>query len=303
MGRATRPKPKSFLLLALGVVCTVMIILTGLSPKELLHRMGFAYLELRKHVNDWKAGEQLFSQPCWNVKSLDWTQFLDEVLHREDIYSQFDVTDYTADMQGWAELDNSFTFYMKQWLERYPNAIEPVRIIEVGSFKGRSTITMGEICKKLAFTRQCSILAVDTWTGSAEFYETAYFGGQEQLAANGGILHLFETFLRNVKKAGVDDVITPLRLPSLSAAHVLHCLGLDADFVFIDADHEYEAVKRDLSLYYQLLRPGGYIFGDDWRVYWPGVQKAVLEFVATNNLTLLDNSNLDPTTWVVLRPA
>jgi predicted O-methyltransferase YrrM len=118
-----------------------------------------------------------------------------------------------------------------------------------------------------------------------------------QLSADGGILRLYEKFLKNVKKAGYDKVITPFRLPSLSAAHVLKCFDLRADFIFIDADHEYVAVKQDLYIFNQLLMNGGILFGDDWG--WPGVQKAVTEFVKENQYFLYDR--LEDQTWVIGR--
>ena len=52
------------------------------------------------------------------------------------------------------------------------------------------------------------------------------------------------------------------------------------DFVYIDGNHSYENVKRDLNNYYAKLKKGGYLCGHD--CFFPnlGVQKAVLEFAA-----------------------
>lgn len=108
---------------------------------------------------------------------------------------------------------------------------------------------------------------------------------------------MYEKFLKNVKKAGFDEVITPFRLPSFSAAHVIKCFSLHADFIFIDADHEYFAVKQDLYIFSQLLNEGGILFGDDWSENWPGVKKAVIEFAEENGLKLLDR--LEDQTWVI----
>jgi hypothetical protein len=56
------------------------------------------------------------------------------------------------------------------------------------------------------------------------------------------------------------------------------------DFVFVDGDHRYEHVVRDLNEWWELLRPGGVMAGHDF--VQPGedhswaaeVQRAVLEF-------------------------
>jgi len=47
------------------------------------------------------------------------------------------------------------------------------------------------------------------------------------------------------------------------------------DFVFIDADHRYAAVLRDLVAWIPKVRPGGMITGHD--IHLPGVLKAVSE--------------------------
>lgn len=48
------------------------------------------------------------------------------------------------------------------------------------------------------------------------------------------------------------------------------------DFVFIDAQHTYEAVKEDIETWFPKVRPGGLITGHDYR--WDGVNRAVNEF-------------------------
>jgi hypothetical protein len=70
------------------------------------------------------------------------------------------------------------------------------------------------------------------------------------------------------------------------------------DLIFIDGDHSYQAVLKDLQLFYKKIRVGGMIVGDDYMSCHPGTKKAVDEFVATNNLKLhllsKDTSNIYP---------
>ena len=54
------------------------------------------------------------------------------------------------------------------------------------------------------------------------------------------------------------------------------------DFIYIDADHTYEAVKKDIHAWYRLLKIGGYMGGHDYgfpevAVKHNGVKKAVDE--------------------------
>jgi predicted O-methyltransferase YrrM len=47
------------------------------------------------------------------------------------------------------------------------------------------------------------------------------------------------------------------------------------DFVFIDADHSYEAVRRDIDAWRSKVRTGGWLGGHDYNAKFPGVIRAV----------------------------
>ena len=47
------------------------------------------------------------------------------------------------------------------------------------------------------------------------------------------------------------------------------------DFVFIDADHSYEAVRRDIDAWRSKVRAGGWLGGHDYNRKFPGVVRAV----------------------------
>ena len=53
------------------------------------------------------------------------------------------------------------------------------------------------------------------------------------------------------------------------------------DLVYIDGDHTYEGVKKDLNAWYPKIRVGGIICGDD--IGWAGVKQAVDEFFTGMN--------------------
>ncbi|MBP8926767.1 MAG: class I SAM-dependent methyltransferase [Pseudomonadales bacterium] len=59
------------------------------------------------------------------------------------------------------------------------------------------------------------------------------------------------------------------------------------DWIYIDGDHSYEAVKRDLELSFAKVRNGGFIAGDDYQLgkWWKdGVVRAVNEFIGTRSV-------------------
>lgn len=59
------------------------------------------------------------------------------------------------------------------------------------------------------------------------------------------------------------------------------------DFVYIDAEHDYESVKQDIELWWPNVVEGGIFGGHDYlNETTPGVRQAVNEFVSKNNLEL-----------------
>mgnify|MGYP001053257768 FL=1 len=72
------------------------------------------------------------------------------------------------------------------------------------------------------------------------------------------------------------------------------------DFVYIDGDHRYETVKKDLALALRLVKIGGVIGGHDYSnlPHLHGVKQAVNEFCKENEFKL----NLGgPSDWWVLK--
>lgn len=79
-----------------------------------------------------------------------------------------------------------------------------------------------------------------------------------------------------------NDRYTWFRVPSLSITNDQIPDG-SLDCVFVDGDHSYTAVKKDLTLWWKKIRVGGQMLGDD---YWlADVSRAVHEFANENNLT------------------
>ena len=76
----------------------------------------------------------------------------------------------------------------------------------------------------------------------------------------------------------IDPNLRFLKMTSVEAAK----LGGFYDFVFIDADHSYEAVKADIEAWSPLTN---FICGHDYCNKWPGVMKAVDEIYPKAILT------------------
>jgi superkiller protein 3 len=161
--------------------------------------------------------------------------------------------------------------------------------VEVGAFMGRSTAYLACKIRDLPV----ELYVVDTWRGSGG----ADIRGDDQytpmLVMNNG--DLFDAFLDNMERCGVVQSLIPLRMRSLQAAK-LFCDG-SVEFCYLDAAHDYDSVKADLSAWFPKVKSGGIIAGDDYCQDWPGVVRAVNEFFAdSGEITTIANS------WVFRKP-
>jgi hypothetical protein len=59
------------------------------------------------------------------------------------------------------------------------------------------------------------------------------------------------------------------------------------DMVYIDGDHSYEGVKKDLNIAFDKVKSGGYICGHDYTTHmFEGVVRAVNEFCSEKGLSI-----------------
>jgi predicted O-methyltransferase YrrM len=150
----------------------------------------------------------------------------------------------------------------------------PSRIIEVGTWKGQSAITMGRRVKEIGLA--CTITCVDTWLGGLEFWLDLANNPAFDLRQKHGYPQVYYQFLSNVIHFGLEDIILPFPVASSVAAKYFATKGIQAELIYIDGSHDEADVLADLRSYYGLVKPGGVLFGDDFD--WPGVQRAVSTF-------------------------
>jgi len=124
---------------------------------------------------------------------------------------------------------------------------------------------------------ECEILCVDTWSGAPEFWTDQKDPDRFlSLKLKNGYPTVYYQFLANMCYAGIDDIVTPLPLPSTVAAEVLKRKDIKADMIYIDGSHEYQDVFMDILTWIPRLKTGGVIFGDDYsNEFWPSVVSAV----------------------------
>ncbi|WP_167668270.1 class I SAM-dependent methyltransferase [Roseomonas gilardii] len=211
---------------------------------------------------------------------------LQRKLFAADVYAGF-TPNVPVDLQGWNSRHPA--------LERELLARRPRIVIDVGVWKGGSTIYMAKHLKAQGVNG--AVIAIDTFLGSPEHWNREcpdrIF---EDLKMRHGWPSLYWQFLSNVVHEGVSAFVVPLAQTSENAMVILKRLGVRAGVIHIDAAHEYEAVLRDARQYWDLLEPGGILIGDDYP--WPGVARAARDFATEVGLTL----RVEDPKWLIEKP-
>ena len=149
---------------------------------------------------------------------------------------------------------------------------------EIGTWEGDFSAAL------LKRAKPKRLYLIDPWEHRSEAtYEQAFFGdrvpgGQAKMdAIHDGVLRRF----------GAEIASGRVRVLRCRSTDPLE--GLDTlDWVYIDGDHTFDAVKADLERFYELLVPGGVVAGDDYGMagWWDdGVTRAVDGFVAERGIT------------------
>lgn len=126
------------------------------------------------------------------------------------------------------------------YTEQVKNANDGAVFVEVGCHKGRSTVYLAELIKSSG--KKIDLYCIDIWEDEKVYME----------------------FIDNISSY---PFVYPVRDRSTN-------IDIKADFVFIDADHDYYSVKDDLKHWLPRTKK---IAGHDYSEFWPGVVKAVDE--------------------------
>jgi predicted O-methyltransferase YrrM len=161
-------------------------------------------------------------------------------------------------MENWFNnIDGFFTYpeLYSAMINKYPSGSS---FVEIGSYQGKSLAYM--IKEVIKSGKAIKITAIDNFVGL-----------DIDIVPDVG---LKDRFMRNMLQ--VCDKFTLIsEYQSWDAASLFD--DQSHDFVFIDACHEYESVKKDIIAWLPKIRQGGILAGHDYSVAYPGVIHAVHE--------------------------
>jgi hypothetical protein len=128
---------------------------------------------------------------------------------------------------------------------------------------------------------------IDPWLYQPSYSSSWYGGGY--VKSQEDMDHIYNNVYQKFK---ADSRVTILRKKSSHSIKIFPDKYFD--FAYIDGNHSYDFVKQDIELFYPKIKENGWIIGDDYgnNGWWNnGVQKAIDEFIKTNDLKLTVTNN------------
>jgi predicted O-methyltransferase YrrM len=184
-------------------------------------------------------------------------------------------------VEGWLAADEALALHRAA--RDFPGD-GPVRVVEIGSWKGRSTIALAT--GVAARPAGGVVHAVDPHRGGVAHRLT-------------GESDSYEAFLANVDRAGVRDVVDPIRATSAVARRQV--ADGSVHVLFVDGSHRHDDVLHDVDAWTPALRPCAAVAFHD-AVAYAGVAAALRRRVLTRGSSFRSPRRVQETLWVEYRP-
>jgi GR25 family glycosyltransferase involved in LPS biosynthesis len=173
-------------------------------------------------------------------------------------------------------------WFTSEQFELYSEVVKKIKtdshIVEIGAWKGRSTTALAVLIKNSG--KNIKFDVIDTFKGSSEHQNLPCIVNDT----------LYQEYLNNIEP--VKNIVNTIVGDSSHVASFYKDESLD--FVFIDGDHSFDGVTKDILAWLPKIKPGGTIAGDDFGEAFPEVMQAV-----SQNIEDLKVCN---TVWVYNKP-
>lgn len=163
-----------------------------------------------------------------------------------------------SDIPGWFDFHDVY----QNAVARFPSGT----FVELGSYYGQSTAYLAEQIRiSMNKVRRSNIVfyAVDLWKKDPRNDHNSHLLSED----------IFPDFVSHLQQLHLEHLVIPVQQSTTEAARIFREKKITFDFIFIDANHTFEAVRDDINNYLPLLNDGGIIAGHD--IYMSGVRKAV----------------------------
>lgn len=201
--------------------------------------------------------------PAFGKAPVDKTYIEQNAAHR---YEQgLKVMEWLQTGKDWSSVPGFFNYwpYYEAIADELKDGDE---VVEIGCWLGRSAIYLAQRLKRDG--KRVKINVVDTFKGESNQLEH-----EATVRECGGSIRA--AFEENIKRCGVADMFNIIEGDSAQSAAEFADKSLA--FVWIDAAHDYESVKRDITAWKPKVKPDGILAGHD--AQWHEVERAVKELI------------------------
>lgn len=166
------------------------------------------------------------------------------------------MNNFGADAPNWFDYEDVYDLAFSIFNDNKPHVF-----VELGAHAGRSTAYMARI-----LTPNISFFTVDDWK-----------------------IYPYKKFIANLKNNGITTKhVTPIIADSSEASRLFDRESVD--FVFVDADHSYQGVLRDIVAWLPKMKKTGVIAGHDYHYENLDVIKAICSLFPSRHINLMSHS-------------
>ena len=188
--------------------------------------------------------------------------------------------------QTWEERKPAMRKLVGEEIKR--NVKSYFEILEIGSWAGNSAVLWADAIK----SNQCRgiVLCVDPWQPYVKKENNEKINSATILM-NHALQNdkIFKLFLHNVKTSNHADMIYPLKGNS---DQILPFLRHERfDMIYVDGDHSYSGIKKDLQNTAGLVREGGILCGDDMDIDINAIDREYAEQNKETNIIIDPKTN------------
>ena len=151
---------------------------------------------------------------------------------------------------------NTYNWFNYGWFYKHLVGLGYTKFAEIGVWKGHSISFLAGLLKDKS---DVEIYAVDLFDETYKYTPT-------DSSANANIRKqveiIYQIYQENLKRTNTREMITDVKGTSWEMASKFQDEQLDV--AFIDADHSYESVKKDVTAWFPKVRKGGILSGHDY---------------------------------------
>jgi predicted O-methyltransferase YrrM len=207
------------------------------------------------------------------------------------------ISEAIENVPGWSELNQLLALHLLAMTVNNASG----KMIEVGSWYGRSALAIGMAARKL----EKQLICIDLFPKQEDWFENDDGSFSFSVNINGKTHGAYqsqtvwkEPYNRDIKSAykkygdpeeairksidenGLSNYVQPIK-SDLEGFLEKEGKDVNFNFAFLDGDHSYESVSKDISLINDRLLPGGWLCFDDAFVSYEGVSAAIRDKVVS----------------------